>query len=1536
MNHDAISAFLGSLERQEVTLLSWGMVDGSFSNKELEEKAERFLDEHNLWETFSEPDDLIEEMEKRRLIFSFETYGERRYRTRMAETVRLLSRLRQLFPKHLSNSQWRNAPTLVADFRFLIRPRVRPDWYLPPQDVIDRIDLSTALSDTERSVIEALLDTGSAKPIMLADFQFDASRSILTGIRGGPPSGTIICAGTGSGKTLAFYLPALAAIASAIDVSNWTKCLAIYPRKELLKDQFSEIFRQARKIDAALSGHNKRRLTIGALYGATPNTCFSLVPNNLCGWERASGGYVCPFLRCPTDGCRGQLVWSDEDRKIKSERLCCNACGTRINDDEIFLTRTRMQKSPPDILFTTTEMLNRCITDSWYGNLLGIRTNFFHKPMLVMLDEVHTYSEVHGAQVAMLLRRWKQASGAKPHFVGLSATLMEAKSFFATLAGLNENRVTEVSPVSGKIVYSAMEYLLALRGDPVSQTGLLSTTIQTAMLLIRSLDTHGGQESGGLYGSKAFLFTDDLDVTNRLYFDLLDAEGLDSWNRPSPRRSDSLANLRSSCLPEHGDRFRLGQSWDICEEIGHSLGPGNYLSIGRTSSQDIGVSAEANIVVATAALEVGFNDPNVNAIIQHKAPRGVAQFLQRKGRAGRKPQMRPWTVVVLSDYGRDRIAYQGYDLLFDPELPPQKLPIANIYVLKMQATYAFMDWLAKKLGKYPKGSLWKDLAGPWGERRGKEQEYAKARQKIAADVIEDVLVNEQSREELAVYLKHALQVDSKTVQAMFWDPPRALLTAALPTLLRRLRSGWRCAMPAGSATNMDYMVRDSPLPDFIPPSLFSDLALPEVVIITPPQQSKDESVERSMAILQAMREFAPGRVSRRFGIRHKFARYWVAPPDLEAGRNLTLCLPNICNRFDELGDYHYSEDGVRASIRCIRPYEIKTELPPKSVLDSSNAFLRWHSQICPPSGGTTLDTPSPSRWSELIREVTFFTHGQNSPVEVRRFSMGSFATINMKGGNSTEVEIRFAMPGTNAEEKNMEPVALGFSIDVDGIVVKFRIPENANRMSDTEDAGKLRSVRTSRFHHLISTSPRLDGIANKFQRGWLAQIYLSAITFNALEAGISIEEAENDLRTQGSSLPLGAVLDTIFQSIPTENEYEAEKRAETTRQGLHQTLRTLLQDDTVLEALHSASQTLWGNPDEEWRQWLEDKFKATLGGALLDVAQQLCPETGITDLIVDIDPGPRSLTAEPPQEGLSEIWLTETTLGGGGIVEKLLQRYSEDPRRFFSLLEAALGPSDFELADEQLSTFLEWAAENRDPKVCSAVSQIRGALSHQNLADALDGLITTLGNKGMVICHPVIAAINGRILRPGSTPETDRLICQLTKRWRSEEERLGIEIDARIFAYLCCKDDALDTALGQSAGLITSKNKKQWRFGAIYSLLWPRGGIAWSRHLALYNPFTESPDPDRRIVLDSLGHAPRAVALRGEGWKSSLDEALRQAGEAILKAEPGKRLEAKMELLRLMVEPVDLGYIFLYPRIIGVGRQPDSVDVRLELGTSIQ
>ena len=64
-------------------------------------------------------------------------------------------------------------------------------------------------------------------------------------------------------------------------------------------------------------------------------------------------------------------------------------------------------------------------------------------------------------------------------------------------------------------------------------------------------------------------------------------------------------------------RDLYGQYWKSSEELGYDLQ--SRLRIGRTTSLDSGVLSEANVIVATAALEVGFNDPNVGATIQHKS-----------------------------------------------------------------------------------------------------------------------------------------------------------------------------------------------------------------------------------------------------------------------------------------------------------------------------------------------------------------------------------------------------------------------------------------------------------------------------------------------------------------------------------------------------------------------------------------------------------------------------------------------------------------------------------------------------------------------------------------------------------------------------------------------------------------------------------------------------------------------------------------------------------------------------------------------------
>src|SRR5262249_33639909 len=153
----------------------------------------------------------IAALQARALLFETDDLPYPGFRSRMAETVRLLFRLRQLFPKHAGPDRWLQAATLVSDFRFLWRRR-----RYPRRD----LDMAAALADINepagdrqtQAAISALLG-GRPPSFRLAGFQVRAVQRIVDALKRRKQSGTIVSAGTGSGKTLAFYLPALAHVA---------------------------------------------------------------------------------------------------------------------------------------------------------------------------------------------------------------------------------------------------------------------------------------------------------------------------------------------------------------------------------------------------------------------------------------------------------------------------------------------------------------------------------------------------------------------------------------------------------------------------------------------------------------------------------------------------------------------------------------------------------------------------------------------------------------------------------------------------------------------------------------------------------------------------------------------------------------------------------------------------------------------------------------------------------------------------------------------------------------------------------------------------------------------------------------------------------------------------------------------------------------------------------------------------------------------------------------------------------------------------
>lgn len=1510
---DLRQLFLNELEEIESKYLSWGYVEGSFTLEELDKLATEFLSRHS--ETDMTVEDLRNGLIEKWMIAPLPGRKGEVFRTRMAETVRLMARLRQWFP----SKTWQASPTLVSDFRFHQRTREYPTRFIDGQDLLQ--EANGVLESFELDALKTYMD-GKGSGFQLSEFQRDATIRMFKNLQTEKSCGFIITAGTGTGKTLAFYLPALTWIASRIDSKRWTKAVALYPRNELLKDQFMDTLKEVLVMNESFN--LDRAISIGALFGDTPSK-IDKVPQM---WKKGAHGYLCPFLKCPK--CNSEMVWPSTDLANRIERLVCvkRGCGNTIDSDVMPLTRASMRNNPPDIMFTTTEMMNRYMSDHNYGSLIGIRTS--NPPRIVLLDEAHTYTGTHGAQVALLLRRWRHAIGETPlHFTGLSATLRDAGDFFSQLTGLSRSHVSEIEAGNGKKETKGKEYQLVLRGDPASGTSLLSTTIQAAMLLRRMLDTTSSSRDEGVkvYGSKLFLFTDDLDVTNRMFHTLLDAEGRNSKTLAKLLDREPLAALRSSYNKDAPQRMLYGQSWQFSENIGHDLM--QPLQIGRTSSQDTGVDAKAEVIVSSPSLEVGFNDKLVGAVIQHKAPRDLAAFLQRKGRAGRDPLMRPWMVTVLSDYGRDRFMYQSYDTLFQPVLERQALPIMNRYVLRIQAVFAFMDWVAYELDQQRNrvGSLWYLFAQPSEENI--------RQQNVVAVLIKRVLEEDTTRTRLEMYLKKALNCSQENIDALMWDPPRSLMLEVLPTLLRRLKTNW-ASMERDRVGNEMY-TPNHPLPEFVPANLFSDLSLPEVKVVLPSQQNAQPS-EEPMDILQALNTFAPGRVSRRFGVTHGGESHWIAPPSLQSNGELQeLNISAFCTNDDyrHLGMFEYYDQGLLIQLPVIRPLKIRPVQTERGVDTKSNARLLWKSQLFPASEvltsnndyGRKADIPKGTRWASVISEIRFFTHDTHSAVAIRRFAIGSEASVRLTNeSEATELSVRFCT------EPN-KPAALGFTQQVDGIRFELhKIPETVISKLDRNTA-KLRSFRSLYFQYLVENDEKLNEYGNAFVLGRMAEIYLSALLHIAMVKNSTIAEACETIHENSFSEIMNRVMNVVFQVLPNTDESEFEEEAQ--YQRTHIKLISLFEMPLVGERLKMLAVALWEDIDEQWQHWARQRWVTTLGEALLQACIEMAGSHRNGDLLLDIGGGPRKNADGTWENTDNEIWISETIEGGSGIVEEIANGYQQDPRRFFRLVESALTPSDAEIVHSELSRVIELIQD--DAIFRETIERFRNASGYQETNVAIEQVKSQMQHLGILTTLPVMNGLFNRLLRPGSNPQTDRFLFEMHQMWKEEEIRLGVEMDARVFAYVCSTNERKTEEIRNALQHIDPRAQEDvnWRFNVVYGMIWPQGSQIRRRALESYNPFVSGVPTDRELVLDSMQLHHR-VLYTDTQWKERMTEILIAHGAVQLLVPHEQKLEMSDVIVSLTAEPLDLGYLHVYPRVEGISRERDVYVINFEIREAMQ
>src|SRR5262249_37068888 len=141
---------------------------------------------------------------------------------------------------------------------------------------------------------------------------------------------------------------------------------------------------------------------------------------------------------------------------------------------------------------------------------------------------------------------------------------------------------------------------------------------------------------------------------------------------------------------------------------------------------------------------------------------------------------------------------------------------------------------------------------------------------------------------------------------------------------------------------------------------------------------------------------------------------------------------------------------------------------------------------------------------------------------------------------------------------------------------------------------------------------------------------------------------------------------------------------------------------------------------------------------------------------------------------------------------------------------------------------------------------------------------------------------NSRLLRVGTDARSDAYLARCVHDWLSAEQRLGIDIDLRIFALVRSEDSQLEDALGLLPPVNTDVGRRAWRSGVLCGMLWVRGAQIRTQSLRGYNPFATLPDCDRLLVRMAVPWRPSRVVLSDNAWFDELTGRLIEDGIAEL------------------------------------------------------
>lgn len=461
---------------------------------------------------------------------------------------------------------------------------------------------------------------------------------------------------TGGGKTEAFMIPLLANVyqEKLNGAPKGVKSIIIYPTNALANDQAIRFVELIYKINCQLSQSGVPKtnyITIGVLSGDTPNRSSDLANESLIK--------ICPR-------CGKSDKWKNEDNSIicKNELHSGLTCGTRM--DFCRLTKEDIITNPPDVLITNPDIINFSLHSPKYLKI------FKTKIESIVFDEVHIYQGVFGCHIAHLLRRLEETVGHKPLYIGMSATIGNAKQLAALLFDepteniryiRNENNKYINSDTVIKTRYHALVKPY-LRDTVTTHSGEKKNKYVRTMSVAGSIGMFVGHLITDSHFRKSIIFTNYRSDADDLAGYLQERERLDvkEYFTSILYKLQTRKNLSTEEIEicEYINRWFeeiINKTKTINGEVVVGWNRGGLEKVERINSihsfsrnnilADVNSDASLpiDVMVATKSLEVGIDIGDVTTVINSSAPFTINEYVQRVGRAGRKKESLAITVI---------------------------------------------------------------------------------------------------------------------------------------------------------------------------------------------------------------------------------------------------------------------------------------------------------------------------------------------------------------------------------------------------------------------------------------------------------------------------------------------------------------------------------------------------------------------------------------------------------------------------------------------------------------------------------------------------------------------------------------------------------------------------------------------------------------------------------------------------------------------------------------------------------------------------